>query len=103
MSTLHSYGPNQPGHIHAPTGRVAITVAEAAERPDVDSPLYWFIPYDEELGLDGWRVVDGIDPHTDGKAFDVWFEGHASPKTVKGNACVYIGKREAAARAAAGL
>jgi Protein of unknown function (DUF2761) len=98
MQTNHT--PNTPGHIDSRTGRVAITVAQAAQRDGVDSPLYLYDQRAAEAGMDGWRVVDGVDPHTKGGAFDLWFESCSVPKTVAGDCCVYIGKKESAAMAA---
>lgn len=72
------------------TGRVAVRVAELANSDlNDDITAYWLDENAELFGLDAWRTVEGIDPHVDGSAFDIWFGGSGS-KTVKADALVYL-------------
>ena len=95
MTTLLTY--NQPGHVDQKTGRMAITVEDALSRPDVDSPLYWFNTENHACGLEGWRTIDGLDPHIKKPLVDVWF-ADGGMRTVNRSDCVYLGKRETLTR-----
>jgi len=78
------------GYVCPSTGRVAVSVAELAESDlNGDITAYWLNENAELFGLDGWRTVEGIDPHVDGTEFDIWFESGDSI-TVKADALVYL-------------
>lgn len=51
------------------TGRRVVTVAEWNNRPDelIDEYAYWFNPEAADVGLDPWRLIEGIDAHTNGQ------------------------------------
>ena len=70
------------------TGRRVVTVAEWNNRPDelIDEYAYWFIP--DTLG-DPWRLIEGIDAHTKGDAFDVLFVS-GTFRTVTGEQPIYV-------------
>lgn len=57
------------------TGRRRITVAQWANRPDdlVDEYAYYFNPEAEAMGLECWRLVEGIDPHIRRGLYDIDF------------------------------
>jgi Protein of unknown function (DUF2761) len=63
---------NKPGAVCTDTKRVAMSLRRFFDL-GADIPGYWFNADNEECGLDPWSLVDGIDPHTDGNGFDVWF------------------------------
>jgi len=78
------------GYVCPSTGRVAVSVAELAESDLNGDVTAYFLDENAELfGLDGWRTVEGIDPHVDGTEFDIWFESGDSI-TVKADALVYL-------------
>ncbi len=79
----------------ATTGRRVVSVAQWHRRPDelVDVAAYWFSPVQDALGLDPWSLIDGIDAHTDGEDFDVWFAS-GRMKTVPGGQEIYIRARD---------
>ena len=59
--------PYPPGFVEPNTGRVAVLVREyAASDLNGDAPAYWYSAQSEEWGLDPWRLVEGVDPHTAG-------------------------------------
>lgn len=87
--------PNEEGHVHPITGRVAITIAQERNRPDPDRPAYWLNPSAEAMGLECWRLIDSIDQHVDGGRADVWFED-GGMLTVHETECIYITRKEAA-------
>ena len=62
--------PIKPGFVCPSTGRV-----------NGDAPAYWYSAQAEEWGLDPWRLVEGVDPHTQGESMDVCF-ADGSTKTV---------------------
>lgn len=73
------------------TGRRVVTVAEWNNRPDelIDEYAYWFNPEAADVGLDPWRLIEGIDAHTNGREFDVLFPP-ASFRTVTGEQPIYV-------------
>lgn len=73
------------------TGRRVVTVAEWHKRPDelIDTWAYWFNPEAHALGLECWKLVEGIDAHTRGRAFDVDFV-HGTFRTVTGEQPIYV-------------
>lgn len=73
------------------TGRRVVTVAEWHNRPDelIDEYAYWFNPEAADAGLDPWRLIEGIDAHTDGHAFDIDFAS-GTFRTVTGGQLIYI-------------
>ena len=74
--------PYPPGFVELNTGRVAVLVREyAASDLNGDAPAYWYSAQSEEWGLDPWRLVEGVDPHTAGGQFDVCF-ANGSSRTV---------------------
>ena len=71
--------PYPPGFVEPNTGRVAVLVREyAASDLNGDAPAYWYSAQSEEWGLDPWRLVEGVDPHTAGGQFDVCFANGSS-------------------------
>lgn len=54
-------------------GRQEVSIAGALEAQH-DMPIYAFLPGQSDFGLDPWRYTEGLDPHTNGAAFDLWFE-----------------------------
>lgn len=78
--------------VHRPTQRRAVTVAAWAKRPDylLDAAAYWFRPDSEALGLDPWRVIDGVDAHMTGDAFDVWFASGTCAENIPGEKTIYV-------------
>ena len=74
--------PYPPGFVEPNTGRVAVLVRDyAASDLNGDAPAYWYSAQSEEWGLDPWRLVEGVDPHTSGGQFDVCF-ANGSSRTV---------------------
>jgi len=73
------------------TGRRVVTVAEWNNRPDelIDEYAYWFNPEAADVGLDPWRLVEGIDAHTNGREYDVDF-ANGTFKTVTGGQPIYV-------------
>jgi len=73
------------------TGRRVVTVAQWAARPDalIDEYAYWFMPEADEMGLDPWRLIEGIDKHTRDADYDVLFVG-AGFRAVDGGRPIYI-------------
>ena len=71
--------PYPPGFVEPNTGRVAVLVRDyAASDLNGDAPAYWYSAQSEEWGLDPWRLVEGVDPHTAGGQFDVFFASGSS-------------------------
>jgi len=95
MSTTQAEFP-EVLHTQAIGGAVRhrVTVAQWDKRPDslVDEAAYWFAPYAEECGNDPWAVIDGIDAHTTGGRFDVWFAS-GQCVTVEGSKPIYVGDK----------
>ena len=86
-----------PG-FHVATKRLRVTVAEWAKRPDslVDTTAYYFNPHAEKLGIEAWRLVEGVDPRNDGDVFDVWMVDGAC-YAAPGHAYLYIREQDAQA------
>lgn len=73
------------------TGRRLVSVAEWNDRPDalIDEYAYWYSPEAAEMGLDPWRLIEGIDAHMQGRAFDVDF-ANGTYHTTPGHHPIYI-------------
>jgi prepilin-type processing-associated H-X9-DG protein len=88
--------PAAVGHICPRTGRVAVLVRDyAASDLNGDAPAYWYSAKAEEWGLDPWRLVEGVDPHTHGGSLDVCF-ADGSCKTVGPLMTFYLSAKDAA-------
>ena len=67
-------GPFPAGYVEPRTGRVAVLVKDYADSIlNGEKPAYWFGREADAMGLDPWRLVDGVDPLTAGGSWDVWF------------------------------
>lgn len=73
------------------TGRRVVTVAQWNARPDelIDEYAYWYDPEADAMGLDPWRLIEGIDAHTNEEKFDVLFVG-SSYRTTPGEHPIYV-------------
>jgi len=73
------------------TDRRLVSVAEWNARPDelIDECAYWFNFEAAQVGLDPWRLIEGIDAHINGGAFDVIFV-NGTFKTVTGEQMIYV-------------
>ena len=66
--------PKTPGYVCPETGRVAVLVADlAGSSLNGAVSAYFYREEAEDTGLHVWRLVDGIDAHLSGRAFDVCF------------------------------
>lgn len=76
---------------HPTTGRRTVAVEEWANRPDAltDSYAYWYVAAAEGMGLEPWRLIEGIDAHVAGGLFDVLFVG-SGYRTVPGSHPIYV-------------
>jgi hypothetical protein len=80
----------EAGHVDPKTKRVAVTAKQFAESDmNGDSPCYIFSRDADEFGLDPWKMIESIDPHTSGDKFDLW-PVCGNPKTVNGDFVVYM-------------
>lgn len=94
MAKFHQ--PKAPGYVCPKTGRVAVLAADLA-RSDMNGDA-WAYFYNEEadrMGLEAWRLVEGIDPHTHGNEFDLCF-ANGTFKTVGPLMTVFLGAADAA-------
>ncbi|EDP8962423.1 DUF2761 domain-containing protein [Pseudomonas aeruginosa] len=92
--------PKQPGYVCPTTGRVAVLVKDYADSDlNGDAPAYWFNPDAEGWGMDPWRLVEGVDPHTQGSSMDVCF-ANGSSKTVGPLMTFFLSAKDAARLAA---
>ncbi len=73
------------------TGRRVVTVAQWNARPDelIDEYAYAFNPEAAEMGLDPWRLIEGIGAHTNGRNFDIDF-ANGTFRTVTGEQQIYV-------------
>lgn len=93
---IESIAPAQPGHICPNTGRVAVLVSDYANSDlNGDAWAYWYNAANEAMGLDPWSLVECIDPHANGRDFDVCFAS-GTFKTVGGQMTVYLHASDAA-------
>lgn len=64
----------KPGEVDPDTKRIAITLRDFANSPlNGDFYAYLWSLDSWKMGLDPWSVIDGIDAHTKGEVWDVWF------------------------------
>lgn len=74
MTKIHTTPPAPAGYVCPHTGRVAVLVSDYANSDlNGDVTAYWYNAEAAEFGLDPWRLVEGVDPHVNGAAFDVCF------------------------------
>lgn len=74
MTKKSEITPAPVGHICPHTGRVAVLVQDYANSDlNGDVTAYWYNAEAAGFGLDPWRLVEGVDPHTNGGSFDVCF------------------------------
>lgn len=88
--------PKAPGYICPKTGRVAVLAAKLAES-DMNGDV-WAYFYNEEadrMGLEAWRLVEGIDPHTNENKLDLCF-ANGTIKTVGPLMTVFLCAADAA-------
>ena len=72
------------------TGRRRVTVAEWGNRLGdlIDEFAYWYFPEVAEMGLDPWRLIEGVEARTGG-GFDVLFV-NGKYRTVSGEQPIYV-------------
>lgn len=77
-------------------GRVRITVAQfhaCGALVDNEVPAYLHNKENADLGLEPWRVVEGVDPHTQGGKFDIWLASGRCIEGVDGSYEMFIAKK----------
>lgn len=90
------FDPKTPGFVDPATGRVAVLAGDLADSDlNGDVPAYWLDQDAEALGLDPWRLVEGIDRHAYGPAMDVCFVS-GTFKTIGPNMTVFLSAADAA-------
>ncbi len=100
MRRRRSDGCRPVGYVCPTTGRVAVRVADFA-RSDLngDAPAYLLNEEAEEMGLDGWRLIEGVDISRDGSRFEIWGVANWS-KVVGPDFTIYVSAKHAAELAA---
>lgn len=92
----NAQAPVTRGYVDPETGRVAVLVADyAGSDLNGDAWAYWYNAKAEEWGLDPWRLVEGVDPHTSGRQFDVCF-ADGSSRTVGPLMTFFVAAKDAA-------
>lgn len=87
--------PVAPGYIDAATGRVALSLKEFHDL-GADITGYWLNESAEELHLECWAMVEGLDPHVNGKGYDVWFaNGQMIEVAIDSTRCIFVSGKEA--------
>lgn len=87
--------PFAPGYVEPQTGRVAVLIADYANSDlNGEAPAYWFDPAAATVGLDPWRLVEGVDPHVNSVSMDVWLVAGNS-KTVGPLMTFFVAARDA--------
>lgn len=84
-----------PGDVCDQTGRVAVLATDfAASSLNGDVYAYWFSPVCEEWGMDPWRLIDSIDPHTSGVSMDLVF-ADGGTKVIGPRRCIFVTPKHA--------
>lgn len=88
------------GYVCPETGRVAVRVDDLADS-DLNGDAWAYLLNEEaqEMGLDPWRLVEGIDAHTKDGRFDVCFAS-GTYKTVESGTTVFLSAADAGRLAA---
>lgn len=89
---------NEVGHTCEQTWRIAMTVAAVLELMKDDPDRTHAHTYDAEaaeMGLDPWRLIDGINPSVREPAAELWFD-NGSSKVVALVDVVYVQQPKAA-------
>jgi hypothetical protein len=84
---------NVEGHVCGETGRKAMTVAQVLELMKDDPDSVRSFTYDIEsgkLGLDPWRLVDGINPLIKEPKSELWFDNGGTPQIVDNTTILYV-------------
>lgn len=85
----------EPGFVCPKTGRVAVRISDfAASDLNGDSSAYLFSQEADDMGLDPWRAIEGVDAHLKGEAFDIWFADRGF-KTAGPQSSVFVSAADA--------
>lgn len=88
------------GHIDQATKRVAVSVAAfAGSDLNGDAPAYLFNRSSDEMGLEPWSLIDGIDPDKSMSNFDIWL-ANGKCRRVGPTMTVFVSPKHAALIAA---
>lgn len=88
--------PNAPGYVCPKTGRIAVLAADfACSDLNGEAPAYLFNAEADSYGLDGWKLIEGVDPHTTGSSMDIWGAGDWV-RTVGPNFTIFVDAKNAA-------
>jgi hypothetical protein len=86
----------EPGYVCPRTGRVAVSVpAFVASDLNGDAAAYFYSQQAEDMNLDPWRMIEGIDAHINGESFEIWF-ADGGFKTVGPRTTIFVRKADAA-------
>lgn len=87
--------PKQPGYVCPHTGRVAVLISTfAASELNGDVAAYLFSQDAEDMHLEPWRMIDGVDAQLNGETFEIWF-ADGGFKTVASCVTVFISGKDA--------
>lgn len=88
---------NELGHVCSETGRKCVRAYDYANSEfNGDHYAYLYSEELEEMGLDPWRAIDGIDLYLDGERAELWFDNGGS-LIVDVTESVYISRKTAEA------
>ena len=98
MSDYPAMFPHKPilGHErNREDDRVAVTVKSFANSDlNGEAPAYLYRPEAAEMGLDPWRLIEGVDRSTIGESFEIWGVADWARK-VGPNFVIYVSRAHA--------
>lgn len=87
--------PKQPGYVCPQTGRVAVLVSTfAASELNGDASAYLFNQDAEDMHLEPWRMIEGVDAQLNGETFEIWFSDGGF-KTVGPRMTIFVSSKDA--------
>lgn len=92
---MSTYAPKPEGYMDWKTGRVAVLASKYADSDlNGDVYAYYYSEANDEMGLEPWKLVDGVDKHTNGDSMDIWFASGNS-MTVGASMTIFLAEKDA--------
>jgi hypothetical protein len=83
----------QAGYVHPETKRIAVTAKQFVSN-DINGSecAFQYSQEAEDMGMECWRMIEGIDAHTKGGKYDLWFVNGSIPRVIDSDYLIFVQK-----------